>query len=317
MNATPFTTIAADVGGTRIKLGLVRQGVVLAHDVMDARSHQGLGPQLPRMVESVQRLCQSAGLSRDDCGAMTMAFPSIVDRSSGRVLAHFGKFADAMQLDLPRWSRLELGLPLVIENDARAALIGEWKAGAGRDCDDLVMVTLGTGIGTAALIGGRILRGDHGQAGILGGHLTVRYDGRLCTCGNRGCAEAEASSHALPDLARSHKAFGESRLQRASPIDYAAVFRLADEDDACAMALRQRAIDIWSAAIVNLIHAYDPSRVIIGGGIAAGARSFLPELQRAVLSRAHTPWGRVQILPSQLGDDAALVGCDFLATDGL
>jgi glucokinase len=246
-----------------------------------------------------------------------MAGPSVVDRASGKILDAFGKYADAMEIDLPAWSRETLNLPLAIENDARAALIGEWKAGAGKGCDDLVMVTLGTGIGSAAVMEGKVLRGKHGQAGILGGHLSIQFNGRPCSCGNVGCAEAHASTAVLPTLAREHELFSGSRLREEATIDYATVLQLASEGDRCAMALRQQAIDVWSAAIVNLIHAYDPQRVVVGGGIAAGAASFLPALRQNVSTHAHTPWGQVEIVAAQLGDDAALVGCDFLLREGL
>src|SRR5262249_29473232 len=148
-----------------------------------------------------------------------MAFPSLIDSRTGRVLAAYGKYADAPQIDLPQWSRKTLRLPLIIENDARMALLGEWQAGAGRGCDDLVMVTLGTGIGTAALIEGIVVRGRHGQAGVLGGHLTVQQDGRQCTCGNRGCAEAEASTSVLPTLAAQSRDYIASPLRHSPVVD--------------------------------------------------------------------------------------------------
>jgi glucokinase len=242
-----------------------------------------------------------------------MAFPSLIDPSSGRVLAAYGKYADAPQLDLARWSREILGLPLLIDNDARMALLGEWQAGAGRGSDDLVMVTLGTGLGTAVLIDGVVVRGKHGQAGVLGGHLTVCRNGRPCTCGNRGCAEAEASTSVLPALAAESPGYSQSPLRHAKAIDFATVFRLVREGDACAASLKARAIEIWSSLIVNLIHAYDPERVIVGGGVMAGEAEFFPELGQRVLELAHTPWGRVAIVRAQLGDAAALFGGEFLS----
>jgi glucokinase len=178
-------TFVADTGGTRIKLALMRDGRILGRESFAARSDDGLAPQLPRIAQGLDSLCAAAQVNRDECTAFAMAFPSLIDSRTGRVLAAYGKYADAPQLDLPQWSRKTLRLPLIIENDARMALLGEWQAGAGRGCDDLVMVTLGTGIGTAALIEGIVVRGRHGQAGVLGGHLTVQQDGRQCTCGNR------------------------------------------------------------------------------------------------------------------------------------
>src|SRR5580765_3006473 len=132
----------------------MRDGRILGRESFAARSDDGLAPQLPRIAQGLDSLCAAAQANRDECTAFAMAFPSLIDSRTGRVLAAYGKYADAPQLDLPQWSRNTLRLPLIIENDARMALLGEWQAGAGRGCDDLVMVTLGTGIGTAALIEG-------------------------------------------------------------------------------------------------------------------------------------------------------------------
>src|ERR1019366_9751574 len=98
-------------------------------------------------------------------------------------------------------------------------LVGEWKHGAGRSSDNVVMITLGTGIGTAAIIEGKLLRGAHGQAGVLGGHSTVCYGGRACSCGNVGCAEAEASTAFLAEIARTDADFTASQLAHEPVLD--------------------------------------------------------------------------------------------------
>lgn len=308
-------TLATDIGGSRIKVGLVRNERVLASTSFEADSHNGLAPQLPRIASAFGKLMEGAGVKISDCGTLGIAFPSLVDSETFRVLAAYGKYADAPMIDLSRWARATFRLDLVIENDARAALMGEWRAGAGKNCNDLVMVTLGTGLGTATIIGGRLLRGKHGQAGVLGGHFTIRPGGRLCTCGNRGCAEAEASTSVLERIVREQPEFLTSRIRELERIDYAGLFRLAREQDAYAATIRARTIEIWTAMIVNLIHAYDPVRVIVGGGILAGADQFFGDLVASVMALAHTPWGTVEIVPASLGDDAALVGCDVLARE--
>jgi glucokinase len=301
----------ADLGGTRIKLGLAEDHCLLAELCLDARSHEGLAPQLPRIATAYRSLCETTGTPPDACHILGMAFPSVIARTN-RIAAAYGKYADAPQLDLAAWAIDELGMQLVIENDARLALIGEWKAGAGNDSNDLVMVTLGTGLGTAALVDGRVVRGRHGQAGVLGGHMTVRCGGRLCTCGNRGCAEAEASTSVVAQVARERADYAVSPLRTAQTADYETIFKLARAGDACAQGLRAEAIEIWSTMLVNLIHAYDPERVIVGGGILAGAKDFLPELERRTHAHAHTPWGRVEIVAARLGDGAALLGAAWL-----
>jgi glucokinase len=307
-----MTILACDLGGTRLKIGVVQNGAVLAQSTEPANSKQGLAPQLPGLKAAWLRLLDGLKLRLGDCAGISVAFPSLVDSASGRVLSEFGKFADAPSLDLRAWARQELGLLLAIENDARMALIGEWQAGAGRGLNNLVMMTLGTGLGTGAIIEGRVLRGAHSQAGCLGGHLTVRYGGRLCACGNIGCAEAEASTAFLAEQAKTLPDFSESTLVREPALDFAAVFRQAVAGDSCAMALRDHSLLVWSSLAVNLIHAYDPEMLILGGGIMGNADAILPAVSEQVRRYAHTPWGKVRVEASKLGDQAALVAGEWL-----
>ena len=305
-------TLAADFGGRRIKLGLVKQGRVLARRVLPANADQPLKARLDAVAEGLRGLCAEQRLTPADCDGVGFAYPSIIDTRRARIMDHFGKFGDASRLELRAWAMEVLGLPLAIDNDARMALIGEWQYGAGRGCDNVAVITLGTGLGASAVIEGRVLRGVHGQAGILGGHLTVRYGGRQCVCGNLGCAEAEASTWMLDKLAREREDFAGSPLSRETVLDYAAVFRRAASGDACAVALRDHSLQIWSATAVNLIHAYDPEKVIMCGGIMASADVIIPAVQAYVERHAHTPWGRVEVVPSALGDEAALLACEWL-----
>jgi glucokinase len=305
----------ADIGGTVIKLGLFQNGQILVRRALPAESHAGLARQLPQIAGSWRAMLDESETATDEIAAIGVSFPSIIDPVSSRVVDAYGKYADAPLLDLQEWARAEFDAPLFIDNDARLALLGEWRAGAGRDCDDLVMVALGTGLGSAAVVQGHLLRGRHGQAGILGGHWSIDPNGNTCACGNIGCAEAHASTLALPGLAMAHPGFGTSALKRADIIDYMTVFNLARQGDACAMALRAQSIAIWATMIVSLIHAYDPQRVIVGGGITSGSADFMDDLVALVLARAHTPWGEVQIVRAELGDDAALIGAGILARD--
>ncbi|MFO0930357.1 MAG: ROK family protein [Gemmataceae bacterium] len=309
-----MTVLACDLGGTRIKIGLVHGGAVLAADVLAAHSDRGLRARLPALAEACRSLCARHGTALTACAGLAVSFPSLVDVRTGHILAEYGKYRDGPEVDL-RVGTAGTGTALAIENDARMALIGEWRHGAGRGCDNLVMVTLGTGLGTSAVIEGRVLRGRHGQAGCLGGHLTLRYGGRDCGCGNAGCAEAEASTAFLAHVARGHAAFPASPLAGEAVLDYAAVFRHAAAGDPCAAALRDHSLLVWSSLVVNLIHAYDPEVVILGGGIMASADVILPAVCAHVAGYAHTPWGKVRIVASELGDGAALAAAEWLVEE--
>ncbi|MEI8082821.1 MAG: ROK family protein [Actinomycetes bacterium] len=298
--------VGIDLGGTQIKAGLVQDGQVTARSVLTSDSAAGLGPRLPALGDLIDELVQDRPVA-----SVGMAIPGIVDRRCGRVSAINAKWSDAIDIDLAAWVSSCWDSPLVIENDAVAALAGEWRFGAGVGADGVVMMTLGTGIGVAAVVDGRILRGSHGQAAI-GGHLSVVVGGRRCTCGNLGCAEAEASTAVLPDLARSDPRFADSALARVDAIDYAAVFRLASTDP-LSHDLRERAVAVWSTLAVSLVHAYDPEVLIVGGGVTAAGDDLFAPLAEYVDRYAWTPWGKVHICPAACGADAAVLGLAAIA----
>jgi glucokinase len=309
--------LACDLGGTQMKIGVVRAGRVLAQVSEPANSKAGLASGLPTLKSAWLRLLGELKLGVRDCAGISVAFPSVIDAKSGRVLDAYGKYADAMGLDLRAWARKEFDLPLAIENDARMALVGEWKFGAGRSSDNVVMMTLGTGLGTSAVIEGRLLRGQHGQAGVLGGHTTVRYGGRPCNCGNIGCGEAEASTAFLCDVAASLPEWDSSSLRNLATLNYSAVFTHAAAGDRCALKLREHSLRVWAVVAVNLIHAYDPEIVILGGGIMASADVILPAVSDYVRRHAHTPWGKVRVVTGELGGTAALVAGEWLLKEQL
>jgi glucokinase len=169
------------------------------------------------------------------------------------------------------------------------------------------MVTLGTGIGGAAMIGGHLLRGRHFQAGCLGGHLPVRLGGRPCTCGALGCAESEASGWALPIIVKDWPGIAASTLN-SGEVDFERLFEQATSGDTVALKVREHCLRVWSANAVALIHAYDPEILVYGGGVMRSASSILPSIQEYVARYAWTPWGKVQVKCAELGNNAGIMG---------
>lgn len=219
-----------------------------------------------------------------------IASPGIVDSIQKRILSIDKKFGDAPDIDLEEWCLQSFNLPFTIENDARSALLGEWKYGNAKSYENAVLMTLGTGVGSAAVMEGQLLRGKHFTAGILGGHSVINYKGNLCNCGNQGCVETEASTWNLPVIAKTDHNFTLSELS-SSP-DYELVFKLAEEDDAAAKHLRNRSLQAWAACAVNLIHAYDPEILVLTGGIMASSPQILPYIRQHIETHAWTPWER-------------------------
>lgn len=300
--------LAVDLGGSHATCAVVDETRVLARETVSLESARGLAGALPAIAAALRRAVARARVAASDLAGLGFGFCGLVDPAAGRVLSTNAKYDDAPRLDLPGWSRESLGLPLRIENDARLALLGERQAGAARGFDDVVMITLGTGVGGVAMIGGLLLRGRHFQAGVLGGHLGAAFEGRPCTCGSVGCVEAEASTWALPEVARSMPGFEHSALAAAARVDFETVFDLAAAGDGVAVAVRERSLRVWAAGAVSMIHAWDPEVLVIGGGVMRRAAEVLPAIERHVHAHAWTPWGKVSVRPAALGDEAALLG---------
>ncbi|MGQ2914222.1 ROK family protein [Microbacterium aurantiacum] len=263
-----MTTITIDFGGTDIKVGLFRDAAHSATPyrapVFDATISvpaQRTRGDLAATVEAVRSLQVELGDAGGVIDAVGITVPGIVDRD-GRMLHAHEKYDDFRALDLSAWSRQVFGVErAVIENDARAALVG--SLGTATSLSDprpqnAVVITLGTGVGTAAMLDGVLFRGAHAHAGILGGHVTVDVTGERCPCGNRGCAELLASSTALRDR-RDVSAHTLAELFAAGT---AADDAVADEF-----------IRVWGAVAVTLCHMYDPEVVLLTGGVLrAGER---------------------------------------------
>lgn len=306
-------SIAIDLGGSHATLALVSGNQILATSEVAMDSAENLRPALDIFAAVIRKLLEQAKLRAQDCVGIALGFCGLADARTGRVVSTNKKYEDAPSIDFISWAAEKFGLPFAIENDARMALLGERHAGAARDIDNLVMITLGTGIGGAAMIEGKLLRGRHAQAGCLGGHLPAKVGGRRCTCGAIGCMEAEASGWALPILAREWRGFDESELAKQEAINFRAVFQLA-ERDRVAREVRDYCLQVWANAAVGLIHAYDPEAIVIGGGVMRSADVILPYIQEFVNNHAWTPWGKVKILAAKLGNNAGLFGAEPLLT---
>jgi glucokinase len=247
--------------------------------------------------------------------AVGVAIKGIVDTRRG-VVVEVNAPLDHLS-GVPLADRLAnvLGVPVCVENDARMYALGELHHGAGRGTENLICLTLGTGIGVGVVAGGQLLRGGRGALGALAGHITVDVDGPTCTCGSVGCLEALIGSRGLiaDASARAHDHPG-SRLA-AKGLDPGAIFAAAADGDAAALATVERFTHVLACGVVSLIHVYDPDLVVVGGGLGASAPQFLDQVQQFVDEHAWTqPKGRVRLAQSTLGDTAALLGAAELAS---
>lgn len=311
-------TIGVDVGGTS-----VRAGVVDAHgDVVDstrAGTPSGEGPLEDVIAGVIGELTD-----RNRVGGIGLAVAGFVaeDRRTVRFAPHLA------WREAPVADRIaaRIGLPVVLEHDANAAGLAEHRFGAARGAEVAVLVAVGTGIGAALLLSGKLFRGAHGVAPELG-HLTLVPGGRPCPCGKQGCWERYCSGTALATTAIELLARypgGSTLLSREAAADsrgitgrrVAAAARDGDPLAERAMAELAR----WLGAGLSLVaDLYDPEVVVIGGGVSESSPLFLDEAREhyaaTVTGVGHRPLARIR--PAQLGDDSAIVGAATLAAESL
>jgi glucokinase len=305
--------IGVDMGGTKIKLGLVQEGNVIAQTSLAASSHISLATRLDEVGDRVDALLREHNAEPIGIG---IAFPGIIDNINNKVLSKYVKYPDAQGVDFSRWALGRWNIPAAVENDAKAALIGEWQFGSGRGSNDLVLITLGTGVGSAVLIGGKVLSGRNFIAGNLGGHMTINVHGSTCNCGNIGCLETEGSTWALAEEVKNAPDFVASSLSKESEIDFKNLFKHAQEGDALAKQVRDKCLKTWSLGIINLIHAFDPEKIVIGGGIMESQHIILPHIHHMITNHSWVKHNPPELVAATHPQHAGLLGMYHLLTRG-
>lgn len=303
---------AIDLGGTRTKFGLVNDGNIVTSASCPANAKGSIEVHLNAVLEQLRAQCVEVGTTIESCEGIGVLSTGIVNNRAMRVLSTNGKYDDAVGFDFCKWSQERTGLPLRMDNDARGALLCEWHYGAGRGVDNLLMVTFGTGIGTAVVMGDQVVTGAHFSGGILGGHILVKSGGRRCTCGAVGCLESEASGWVLPELVRSHHLYAKSSLFELETFGFEELFAHAASGDACASAVQAHCLNIWGEALVSFSHLYDPQRIVIGGGLMNAPDLVLESFRKTVSSFV---WGdpqQLEIVAAQHPNNAGLIGAAAL-----
>jgi glucokinase len=306
--------IGIDIGGSHVEYGFVRGSELLASETIPVREPL-LKAVLPEVESGVRRLAGRLGLELHLMAGVALGICAIVDGANS-LLATNGKYDDGVGFNFAQWSKSSFGLRCRAENDAGLALLGEHFAGAAWGFDDAVLITLGTGIGGAVMLNGKLLRSVGRKAGGLAGHLGVSWQGRICSCGNRGCAEAEASTASLDAICRDHESFAGSALSAAArTIDFRMLFEAADGGNTLAREVLDHCIGVWTSLTVSLIHAYDPQVLVFGGGVMHRQEAILPKIREHVGRHAWAEKDSVKIVPAMLGSSAALLGAFPLLRD--
>ncbi len=310
--------VGVDLGGTKIEVGRVSaDGRILEKARRPTHADQGAKAVIEAIVEAVKALGDGDGAP----AALGIGVAGQIDDDTGAVI--FGPNLDWHDVPLAEDLHQALGLPVYVTNDVRAATFGEWRHGAGRGVDDLLCVFVGTGIGGGVVSGGELLHGCSNTAGEIG-HLTVQMGGPRCTCGNEGCLEALAGGWAIArdarDAAVADAEAGATLLRRAggdlSKLTTKDVAEAAEAGDALSRKLLAAAGEALAAGSVGLVNAFNPCRLVFGGGVALGIPDLVDTVTRAVKTRAlGAATRRLEVTTAELGGDAGVVGAAAYALE--
>jgi glucokinase len=311
--------IGVDLGGTNLRIAAVEEGGRLLESISTTTELAlGRGFVIQEMSDAIRNLARQF-VSTHKLLGIGVGIPGIIDLATGTLHA---------AANLPGWSNYpvrgelesRLGVPVLLENDANCAALGEKWLGAGTDVEDLCMITLGTGVGGGVVIDGKPWHGLIGMAGEIG-HMTVFPEGHPCVCGNYGCLEQYASATAIKRMAlkamENGQAPGLARCMEAdSAFSARTVFQCAMNGDATARAIFATAGRALGIALGNLINALNFPLYVVGGGMSRAWEAFSPALfaelrKRSIVFRAGESAAKqksTMVVPARLAGDAGLLG---------
>ena len=303
--------IGIDLGGTFIKGGIVDGlGNILVSDKVPTESEKGAGMVALNIKKLCDMLLEKVNMTASDIVGIGVGSPGMIDSKKGEVVysnnlgwEHFMIGEELEKLT---------GLPVKIANDANVAALGETKFGCGKEYNNTVMLTLGTGVGGGIVIDGKLFEGNR-SAGAELGHCVIVAGGEQCTCGRKGCLETYASATALiRDTKRAMQANKASKMWQIGALEFVTgktAFDYKDEDES-AKAVIDNYIEKLGAGITNVANEFRPEAVILGGGVCAQGDNLIEPLQAFVNREIYAgdKGPQVKILTATLGNSAGLLG---------
>ena len=310
--------IGIDLGGTNIKVGCFDSDIKLICKTATP-THADMGPEAvtDKMAQTAEKLLADAGLSLQDVPSVGLGSPGPAIYSEGIIesATNLPKFKNTPFRDM---LSERLGKPVVFENDANVACWGEYAVGAGKDVEDMVFFTLGTGIGGGIINNGKLVHGCDDNAAELG-HIIIHPNGRLCNCGQKGCVEAYASANATAKrAAEAIEAGAQSSLKKVldekGEITCKDVYQHLKAGDKLAKQITDETAEALALVCINMLHTTEPKRIVFAGGMIAAGDILLNRIKdyfnEHIWSLRKEP---VEICFATLGEDAGIIGAAALA----
>lgn len=300
--------LATDLGGTNLRMAAIDEAGKILYRTKHETPKSERADEIVNAIISAARECQGKIENKGRVASVGCAVPATINAKQGIIM----KAPNLPALDGFRLAAIlsgELNTPVMLENDANAAAIGENWLGASKGVQSSVCVTLGTGVGGGVIIDGNILRGIDGTAGEIG-HICVEPLGAPCGCGSRGCVEQYSSATAIVRLTRElENQYPKSVLQNKSRLTSLDVYEAGKEGDDLALEVFRQMGFYLGIALADLVNVLNPEVIVIGGGAAAGWDLFIGHVEDQIRNRAfREPAERAKLVRAKLGDDAGILG---------
>ena len=305
--------IGVDLGGTNIAVGVVDESYrILAQHSVPTAAERPYREVVADMIAAIETVMDKAGITAADCQSIGVGSPGTCDTAAGVVVRAY----NLGWKNVPLCAMLteHFGLPATVANDANCAALAETVAGNAVGCKNMVLITLGTGVGGGIIIDGQIYAGMR-SAGAELGHIVLVLDGEMCTCGRRGCWEAYASVTALIRQAKeAAKANPGSMLNRLEKWDGYHICRMADEGDGVAEKVVDRWCEYVAAGMTDMVNALAPEMILVGGGISRQGERILAPIREYVVSHCfgQSEGAVPEIKEAALGNEAGIIGAAAL-----
>ncbi|MFI3176655.1 MAG: ROK family protein [Eubacteriales bacterium] len=303
--------LGIDIGGTAVKIGLVSEdGLVISSTTASVSFDHYKTPIIHTVLKECDHYLQAMDVSPKDLLGIGVSATGQIDIHKGIVAGSAGHIDNWLGTPIVTTLSQHFHLPVQVANDANCAIMGEQWTGAAKACKDVLMITIGTGVGGGIIMNNELLSGSRGIAGELG-HFTIHKNGAPCPCGNIGCYEQYASTTALVRKARTSLSLGNYEIKE-DYVNGVWIFEQVTKGDCLMTTLMEEWMDDIAIGLIGLVHIFNPSLILIGGGVSKQEELFIQPLARKVFQGVMPEFcSNLKIQAAILGNDAGLLGAVY------